>query len=87
MTDRKRILVTGGAGYIGSHTCKALDAAGYTPVVFDDLSNGHAEAVQWGPLVRGDNVLNDVGSRVLDRQIDQTHPVKVATGNIQHRPD
>ncbi|HZV85468.1 MAG TPA: UDP-glucose 4-epimerase GalE [Brevundimonas sp.] len=53
MNDR-RILVTGGAGYIGSHTAKALAAAGYQPVVFDDLSNGHAEAVKWGPLVRGD---------------------------------
>jgi len=48
------ILVTGGAGFIGSHTCKALSKAGYTPVVFDDLSNGHAEAVRWGPMVRGD---------------------------------
>lgn len=53
MNDR-RILVTGGAGYIGSHTAKALAAAGYEPVVFDDLSNGHAEAVKWGPLIRGD---------------------------------
>jgi UDP-glucose 4-epimerase len=54
MANKKRILVTGGAGYIGSHTCKALAAAGYLPVAFDDLSNGHPEAVQWGPLVRGD---------------------------------
>lgn len=46
--------MTGGAGYIGSHTCKALALAGYEPVVYDDLSNGHAEAVLWGPLVRGD---------------------------------
>lgn len=51
---RKTVLVTGGAGYIGSHACKALDAAGYRPVVYDDLSNGHEAAVQWGPLVRGD---------------------------------
>jgi UDP-glucose 4-epimerase/UDP-arabinose 4-epimerase len=50
----KQILVTGGAGFIGSHTCKALAQAGYQPVVFDDLSNGHAEAVQWGPMVQGD---------------------------------
>ncbi|MFN4040257.1 MAG: UDP-glucose 4-epimerase GalE [Brevundimonas sp.] len=50
----KRILVTGGAGYIGSHTAKALAEAGYSPVVFDDLSNGHRAAVQWGPLVVGD---------------------------------
>jgi UDP-glucose-4-epimerase GalE len=48
------ILVTGGAGYIGSHTAKALAAAGYRPVVFDNLTNGHREAVRWGPLVEGD---------------------------------
>jgi len=48
------ILVTGGAGYIGSHTCKALAAAGFEPVVFDDLSNGHREAVRYGPIVTGD---------------------------------
>lgn len=44
------ILVTGGAGYVGSHTCKALAAAGYTPVAFDNLSLGHRWAVRWGPL-------------------------------------
>ncbi len=48
------VLVTGGAGYIGSHTCKALAAAGYTPVVLDNLSTGHRWAVKWGPLVEGD---------------------------------
>ena len=48
------ILVTGGAGYIGSHTCKALHAAGLTPVTYDNLSLGHAEFVKWGPLVKGD---------------------------------
>jgi UDP-arabinose 4-epimerase len=47
------ILVTGGAGYVGSHACKALAGAGYCPVVYDDLSRGHAESVRWGPLVRG----------------------------------
>lgn len=51
------ILVTGGAGYIGSHTCKALAKAGFTPVVYDNLSTGHAYAVKWGPFVQGD--LND----------------------------
>jgi UDP-arabinose 4-epimerase len=44
------VLVTGGAGYIGSHTAKALAAAGYLPVTVDDLSCGHREAVRWGPL-------------------------------------
>jgi UDP-arabinose 4-epimerase len=48
------VLVTGGAGYIGSHACKALAAAGYQPVVVDSLSGGHAWAVKWGPLERGD---------------------------------
>src|SRR6516162_5046164 len=47
------ILVTGGAGYIGSHTCKALAAAGYSPIVLDDLSTGHRWAVKWGPLLVG----------------------------------
>jgi UDP-arabinose 4-epimerase len=48
------ILVTGGAGYIGSHTCKALAATGYTPIVLDNLSTGHRWAVKWGPLVVAD---------------------------------
>jgi UDP-arabinose 4-epimerase len=49
-----KTLVTGGAGYIGSHTCKALAAAGHTPVVLDNLSTGHRWAVKWGPLVVAD---------------------------------
>jgi UDP-arabinose 4-epimerase len=49
-----KTLVTGGAGYIGSHTCKALAAAGHTPVVLDNLSTGHSWAVKWGPLVVAD---------------------------------
>jgi UDP-glucose-4-epimerase GalE len=48
------ILVTGGAGYIGSHTCKALAAAGFTPVTYDNLRSGHRRAVKWGPLEEGD---------------------------------
>lgn len=48
------ILVTGGAGYIGSHACKALAQVGYTPVSFDNLVYGHPEAVKWGPLIVGD---------------------------------
>lgn len=50
----KSILVTGGAGYIGSHTALALAEAGYRPIVYDNLSHGHRWAVQWGPLVEGD---------------------------------
>ena len=48
------ILVTGGAGYIGSHASKYLAAHGVTPVTLDNLSAGHADAVRWGPLVRAD---------------------------------
>src|SRR5262245_40521318 len=50
----RTVLVTGGAGYIGSHTCKALAKAGYTPIVFDNLYQGHEWAVKWGPLIVGD---------------------------------
>ena len=48
------ILVVGGAGYVGAHTCKALRRSGYTPVVFDNLSTGHRRFVRWGPFVQGD---------------------------------
>jgi UDP-arabinose 4-epimerase len=48
-----KVIVTGGAGFIGSHTCKALAATGFTPVTVDDLSNGTPAAVRWGPLERG----------------------------------
>jgi len=51
---RATVLVTGGAGYIGSHTCKALAAAGYRPIAFDNLSLGHRWAVRWGPLIEAD---------------------------------
>ena len=54
MSGRGAVLVTGGAGYIGSHACKALARAGYLPVVYDNLSIGNRWAVRWGPLERGD---------------------------------
>ncbi len=50
----RSVLVTGGAGYIGAHVCRALDASGYLPVAYDNLSHGHAWAVRWGPLEIGD---------------------------------
>ncbi|TWB06311.1 UDP-glucose 4-epimerase GalE [Bradyrhizobium stylosanthis] len=53
MTDRPIVLVTGGAGYIGSHACRALTAAGYQPIVFDNLSTGHHSFVA-GELVTAD---------------------------------
>jgi UDP-arabinose 4-epimerase len=65
------ILVTGGAGYIGSHACKALAAAGYTPVTYDNLSRGFAHAVRWGPLETGD---------LLDR-------TRLAAVIRRHRPE
>ena len=57
MQDQKSILVTGGAGYIGSHVVRQLGEAGYKIVVYDNLSTGFAEAVLHGTLIRGD--LND----------------------------
>lgn len=50
----KTILVTGGAGFVGSHACKALARAGYAPVTFDNLERGHDWAVKWGPFEQGD---------------------------------
>ena len=67
------VLVTGGAGYVGSHACLALAQAGFRPVVFDDLSNGHREHVQWGPLEVGD--IRDAGR--LDAVFAAHQPVAV----------
>src|SRR5258708_38930756 len=63
----KNILVTGGAGYIGSHACKALAKAGYTPIAYDNLGYGHREAVRWGPLVEGDLADAKLLADTLDR--------------------
>jgi hypothetical protein len=52
--NHMRVLVTGGAGYIGSHTVKELARAGYEPVVLDNLQNGNRWAVRWGPLAEMD---------------------------------
>ncbi|MDE2089523.1 MAG: UDP-glucose 4-epimerase GalE [Gammaproteobacteria bacterium] len=49
-----KVLVTGGAGYVGSHACKQLARAGIEPVVYDNLSTGHRDAVRYGPLFEGD---------------------------------
>ena len=67
------ILVTGGAGYIGSHACKALAEAGYTPVSYDNLVYGHRWAVRWGPLEEGD--INDRAR--LDVVLAQYQPAAV----------
>lgn len=62
-----KVLVTGGAGYIGSHTAKALAAAGHEPIVFDNLSLGHRWAVRWGPLVEGDLADKALLARVMQQ--------------------
>src|SRR5438034_2065640 len=64
------VLVTGGAGYIGSHTCKALARAGYVPVTLDNLVCGHREAVRWGPFVRG-----DIADQTLVRRVLREHHI------------
>lgn len=69
----RTVLVVGGAGYVGSHVCLALSEAGFRPVVYDNLTNGHAAFVQWGPLEQGD--IRD-GAR-LDAVIAAHRPVAV----------
>ena len=68
---RMRVLVTGGAGYIGSHTAKALARSGLEPIVLDNLSSGHRWAVKWGPLIEG-----DLGDSALIREVIRTHRVQ-----------
>jgi len=73
MVIMKNVLVTGGAGYIGSHACKALRAHGYVPITFDDLGRGHADLVKWGPLVRG----NLLDAEALDHAFAEWKPFAV----------
>ncbi len=65
------VLVTGGAGYVGSHACKRLAEEGFHPVTFDNLSAGHRWAVRWGPLVTGE--IND--RQALAEAIERHRPV------------
>lgn len=65
-----KVLIVGGAGYIGSHICRALHARGDTPIVFDNLSSGHRHAVRWGDLVVGD--IRDADS--LDAAFNKYRP-------------
>jgi UDP-glucose-4-epimerase GalE len=68
-----KVLVTGGAGYIGSHACKALAAGGFEPVTYDNLSRGNRWAVKWGPLEVG-----DIGDPARLRAVlDQHQPAAV----------
>jgi len=71
--NQKTVLVTGGAGYIGSHACKALNAAGFTPVTFDNLVYGHPESVRWGPLVNADLL----DAEAIRRAINEFRPIAV----------
>lgn len=65
------VLVTGGAGYIGTQVCKALVEANYLPIAYDHLGTGHLEAVQWGILEVGD--VTD--AKRLKEVVDQYHPI------------
>ncbi|HZL84771.1 MAG TPA: UDP-glucose 4-epimerase GalE [Candidatus Krumholzibacteria bacterium] len=59
------VLVTGGAGYIGSHTCKILAQRGFTPVVLDNLVHGHRANVRWGPFFLGDVADTELVGRIV----------------------
>jgi UDP-glucose-4-epimerase GalE len=90
MAAAQNILVTGGAGYIGSHVCYALQQRGFTPVTLDNLRNGHRRSVKFGPLVEG-----DIGDIALVKEICATYkPVAalhfaalIEVGESVRRPD
>ena len=67
----RSVLVTGGAGYVGSHCCKALAAAGFLPITFDNLVTGHRWAVRWGPLELG----NIADQARLDEVLQRYRPI------------
>jgi UDP-arabinose 4-epimerase len=65
------VLITGGAGYIGSHTAKFVAQAGWNPVVLDNLERGHREAVQWGPLIEA-----DIADRAALDKVFKQYPIQ-----------
>src|SRR5258708_24056827 len=84
------ILVTGGAGYIGSHTAKELSRSGFVPIVFDNLSHGYRQAVQFGPFVEAD--LEDRGAlRAVFRQYPIAGGIHfagfISVGESVHQPE
>ena len=90
LSPKSAVLVTGGAGFIGAHTAKALHERGYVPVVYDNLSSGFREAVRWGPFIHGD--IRD--GAALGEAI-AAHDVKavihfaglIEVGRSMHKPD
>ena len=88
--SKPAVLVTGGAGYIGAHTAKALHERGYTPVVYDNLSSGFRQAVRWGPFFHG-----DIRDRAAMAEAIDTYDVKavihiaglIEVGRSVARPD
>jgi UDP-arabinose 4-epimerase len=64
---KRYLLVTGGAGFIGSHTCKRLHTNGFAPVVYDNLITGNRRAVKWGPLIEADITDTTTLIRTLER--------------------
>lgn len=84
------VLVTGGAGYVGSHCCKAFARNGWDVIIYDNLSRGWRDLVRWGPLIEGD--LNDTDA--LKRALSETKPQAVAhfaafasVGESIHKPE
>ena len=77
----ERILVTGGAGYVGAHVCKALARSGFEPVVLDNLSTGHRSAVRWGRLVELD--LADKAAAALQPIWSQPHSKPMSFADAQ----
>ena len=62
-----KVLVVGGAGYIGSHTNKMLNQAGYQTLVLDNLSYGHRDFVKWGELIEGDMADEDLLDNIFTK--------------------
>jgi len=85
-----RIVVTGGAGYIGSHVVHALVAAGHEPIVLDDLSNGHADAVGTARLVRGDVCAPNILAHLVEETRAEAilhFAARIQVGESVSRPD